>query len=78
MYLGTATNCLRFNWKEKSDCSLDLSAGQGVLSARTDELGGLENDLKEDLLEDSECAYKRRPRYSFFCSGQNLYPLKVL
>ena len=39
-------------WEEESDGSLDLSAGQGVLSVVSDELGGLEGDLLEDVLDE--------------------------
>ena len=41
-----------FTWEEESDGSLDLSAGQGVLSVVSDELGGLEGDLLEDVLDE--------------------------
>lgn len=39
-------------WKEESDGSLDLSAGEGVLSVVSHELGGLEGDLLEDILDE--------------------------
>ena len=41
-----------FTWEEESDGSLDLSAGQGVLSVVSNELGGLKGDLLEDVLDE--------------------------
>ena len=38
--------------EEKSDGSLDLSGGKGVLLVVADELGGLESDLFEDVTDE--------------------------
>ena len=42
----------QFSWEEESDSSLDFSGGEGVLLVVADELGGLEGDLLEDVIDE--------------------------
>ena len=39
--------------EEETDGSLDLSGGEGVLLVVSDELGGLEGDLLEDVVDEA-------------------------
>ena len=41
-----------FTGEEETDGSLDLSGGEGVLLVVADELGGLEGDLLEDVVDE--------------------------
>ena len=41
-----------FTWQEEADSSLDLPGGEGVLLVVSNELGGLEGDLLEDVVDE--------------------------
>ena len=52
--LGSLRNGVlgKLSGEEESDSSLDLSGGESVLLVVSDELGGLESDLLEDVVDE--------------------------